>query len=85
MVNIGSIVGETGFKELSGYSSLKTIKSLTQCLALEYIKDKIRSNVVSPGFIETSYFKNFKRKKAYNWTLSKIPMRRWVNLMKFQN
>ena len=79
VVNIGSIVGETGFKELSGYSSTKgAIKSLTQCLALEYIKDKIRFNVVSPGFIETSYFKNFKRKKKlYNWTLSKIPMRRW--------
>ena len=66
VVNIGSIVGETGFKELSGYSSTKgAIKSLTQCLALEFIKDNIRFNVVSPGFVETSYFKNFKRKKSF--------------------
>lgn len=79
VVNIGSIVGEVGFKDLSGYSSTKgALKSLTQCLALEYIKKNIRFNLVSPGFIATSYFNKFKKKrKLYKWTLSKIPMKRW--------
>ena len=79
VVNIGSIVGEVGFKDLSGYSSTKgALKSLTQCLALEYIKKNIRFNLVSPGFVATSYFNKFKKKrKLYKWTLSKIPMKRW--------
>ena len=43
-------------------------------------KNKIRANIISPGFTKTSYFKNFKRKKKlYNWTINKIPMRRWGN------
>ena len=79
VVNIGSIVGETGFKHLSGYSATKgALKSLTQCLATEFADRNIRLNVVSPGFTETSYFSNFKKnKKLYDWTLSNIPMARW--------
>ena len=39
---------------------------------------KIRFNIVNPGFIKTSYFKKFKkRKKLYSWTLSRIPMKKW--------
>ena len=41
-------------------------------------KKNIRANLVNPGFIKTSYFKNFKKKKnLYNWTLSRIPQKRW--------
>ena len=40
--------------------------------------NKIRANIVSPGFTETSYFNKFKKKKKlYNWTISRIPMGRW--------
>lgn len=78
IVNIGSIVGETGFNELSGYSSTKgALKSMTQCFAVEYAK-KIRANIVNPGFIKTSYFEKFKKNKSlYDWTISKIPQNRW--------
>ena len=78
IVNIGSIVGETGFNELSGYSSTKgALKSMTQCFAVEYAK-KIRANIVNPGFIKTSYFEKFKKNKSlYDWTRSKIPQNRW--------
>ena len=78
IVNIGSIVGETGFNELSGYSSTKgALKSMTQCFAVEYAK-KIRANIVNPGFIKTSYFEKFKKNKTlYDWTISKIPQNRW--------
>ena len=79
IVNISSIVGQTGFTELSSYASTKgTIISLTKCFATEMAKYKIRANSISPGFTETSYFKNFKKKqKLYNWTLSRIPLKRW--------
>ncbi len=79
IVNISSIVGQTGFTGLSSYASTKgALTSLTKCFAKEMAKFKIRANSISPGFIETSYFKNFKKKKTlYNWTLSRIPMKRW--------
>ena len=40
----------------------------------------IRANTISPGFVKTSFFKNFKnkRKKLYKWTISRIPQR-WGN------
>jgi 3-oxoacyl-[acyl-carrier protein] reductase len=82
IVNIGSIVGETGFKELSGYGATKgALKSLTQCFSEEFADQGIRANIVNPGFTKTSYFKKFKKKKKlYKWTLSKIPARRWGNV-----
>jgi 3-oxoacyl-[acyl-carrier protein] reductase len=81
IVNVGSIVGLTGFAELVGYSATKTaLLGLTKSFAVEMAKNKIRANIISPGFTKTSYFKNFKRKKKlYNWTINKIPMKRWGN------
>ena len=64
IVNIGSIVGETGFKELSGYGATKgALKSMTQCFSEEYADHGIRANIVNPGFTKTSYFSRFKKKK----------------------
>ena len=81
IVNIGSIVGgDKGFDELSSYASSKgALKSFTQSLAVEVAKHGIRANLVNPGFIKTSYFKKFNKnkKKLYNWTLSRIPQKRW--------
>tara|TARA_Y100000590_G_scaffold470020_1_gene661385 strand:- start:2253 stop:2990 length:738 start_codon:yes stop_codon:yes gene_type:complete len=79
IVNIGSIVGQTGFSELAGYASTKSaLIGLTKSFAVEMAKNKIRANIVSPGFTETSYFNKFKKKKKlYNWTISRIPMGRW--------
>ena len=43
-------------------------------------KNNIRANLVNPGFIKSSYFEQFKKKKSlYNWTLSRIPQKRWGN------
>ena len=80
IVNIGSIVGENGFAELSGYGATKAaLKNLTKSFAVEFANKGIRANIVNPGFSKTSYFKNFKNnKKLYNWTLSRIPQKRWA-------
>ena len=79
IVNIGSIVGKVGFNELSAYASSKSaLLGLTKSLTSEFSMKKIRFNIVNPGFIKTSYFKKFKkRKKLYSWTLSRIPMKKW--------
>tara|TARA_B110000285_G_scaffold233156_1_gene306106 strand:+ start:3419 stop:4156 length:738 start_codon:yes stop_codon:yes gene_type:complete len=80
IVNIGSIVGQRGFENLSGYASSKTaVEGLTKSFAIEMSKKNIRANIINPGFIKTSYYKNFKNKnkKLYNWTLGKIPQKKW--------
>jgi NAD(P)-dependent dehydrogenase (short-subunit alcohol dehydrogenase family) len=79
IVNIGSIVGQVGFKDLLGYASTKAaLSGMTKCLALELGHENIRTNLVNPGFVKTSYYKKFKKKKElYKWTLSKIPLSRW--------
>ena len=79
IVNIGSIVGPTGFSELSGYASTKSaLIGLTKSYAVEMSKKNIRANIINPGFTKTSYFNKFKlKKKLYKWTLSRIPMGRW--------
>jgi NAD(P)-dependent dehydrogenase (short-subunit alcohol dehydrogenase family) len=78
-VNIGSIVGKSGFKDLTSYASTKSaLYGLTRSLCAEYASLNMRFNVVEPGFIKTSYFTKFKKKKKlYNWTLSRVPSGRW--------
>ncbi len=79
IINIGSIVGTRGFDGLSGYASTKgALKSLTQSFAVESSKFGIRANTINPGFIKTSYFSKFKKKKKlYSWTISRIPQKKW--------
>lgn len=79
VVNIASIVGHIGFKQLTAYASTKgALISLTKSFATEMALKGIRANTVSPGFTKTSYFKKFKKKKKlYKWTLSRIPLKRW--------
>ena len=79
IINIGSIVGNNGFSELSGYASTKTaLLGLTKSFAVEMSKNNIRANLVNPGFIKTSYFEKFKKNnKLYDWTISRIPQKRW--------
>ena len=61
IVNIGSIVGNNGFSELSGYASTKqALEGFTKSIAIEFAHKNIRSNIIHPGFIKTSYYKNFK-------------------------
>lgn len=79
VVNISSIVGKTGFNELSAYASSKgAVISLTKSFAVEMSKYGIRANSISPGFTKTSFYEKFKKnKKLYNWTLGRIPIKRW--------
>lgn len=79
IVNIGSIVGKNGFSQLVGYASTKSaLEGLTRSFAIEMASKKIRANVINPGFVKTSYYKKFrKKKKLYNWTLSRTSMKRW--------
>jgi len=79
IVNLGSIVGPQGFKDLTGYAATKSaITGLTKSFAAEMASKNIRANTINPGFTKSSFYKKFKKKKTlYKWTLSRIPQRRW--------
>ena len=80
IINITSIVGQLGFDGLTGYAATKgALSSLTKSFAAEMSKHQIITNNISPGFIKTSFYEKFKKnkKKLYNWTISRIPLKRW--------
>ena len=87
IVNLASIVGQKGFDELSVYASSKgALISLSKSLAVELSKYGIRTNSISPGFTKTSFYEKFKKnKKLYNWTLSRIPQKRWGSSEEISN
>ena len=79
IINISSIVGVRGFKDLSVYSCSKAaLDSFTKSISLEYAERGLVINSVAPGFVKTSYYKKFiTNKKLYKLTLYNIPMKRW--------
>lgn len=79
IINMSSIAGTRGLPELSGYVTSKAaIIGLTKSLSLEFAEHNIQINALAPGFCKTSYFENFKQKSdLYEFTLERIPMRRW--------
>ena len=79
IINMASIVGTLGLPELSGYAASKGgIIRLTKSLALEWAEFGINVNVVAPGFCETSYTDNFKKKTdLYQFTLDRTPKGHW--------
>lgn len=77
---ISSIVGSRGFDELTTYAVSKSaLEGFMRSVSVEYAKKGIQINCLAPGFIESSYFEDFKknRKDLYDWTLSQTPMGRW--------
>ncbi|MFA5156157.1 MAG: glucose 1-dehydrogenase [Candidatus Omnitrophota bacterium] len=79
IINISSIIGTLGLPELSVYGASKGgVIAFTKCLALEWAKYNINVNAVAPGFCETSYAENFKkRKELYRFTLERTPQGKW--------
>ncbi|MBK87185.1 MAG: hypothetical protein CMC86_08360 [Flavobacteriaceae bacterium] len=89
IINIGSIVGEKGFSELSGYGSSKSaLNGLTKCLMSEFSQKykNIRINCINPGFTKTSFYEKFKKNKdLFKWTINKTPMSRWAESKEISN
>lgn len=55
IINVSSIMGQRGLRQLAGYSATKgAVTALTKALAVEYAPFGIRVNSVAPGFVETA-------------------------------
>jgi NAD(P)-dependent dehydrogenase (short-subunit alcohol dehydrogenase family) len=55
LINVASIMGHRGLRQLAAYSATKgAILALTRGLAVEYAPFAIRVNALAPGFVETA-------------------------------
>jgi NAD(P)-dependent dehydrogenase (short-subunit alcohol dehydrogenase family) len=55
LINVASIMGGRGMRQMVGYSATKgAVAALTRGLAVEYAPFGIRVNTISPGFVHTA-------------------------------
>lgn len=79
LVNIASIMGHRGLRQLAGYSATKgAVSALTRALAVEYAPYGIRVNALAPGFIETALTERVLRNPMINKALiDQTPLKRF--------
>ena len=79
LVNIASIMGHRGLRQLAAYSATKgAVSALTRALAVEYGAFNIRVNALAPGFIETALTERVLKNPAINKALiDQTPLRRF--------
>lgn len=79
LINIASIMGGRGMRQLVAYSSTKgAVIALTQGLAVEYAPFDIRVNALCPGFVETAMTGRVLKVPAFaKALLDRTPMRRF--------
>ena len=79
LINVSSIMGQRGLRQLAGYSATKgAVTALTKALAVEYAPYNIRVNALAPGYIDTALTERFlKNPLVSKALLDKTPMRRF--------
>jgi len=79
LINLASIMGHRGLRQLAGYSATKgAVSALTRALAVEYAPYGIRVNALAPGFIETALTERVLRNPMINKALiDQTPLRRF--------
>jgi NAD(P)-dependent dehydrogenase (short-subunit alcohol dehydrogenase family) len=78
LINVASIMGSKGLRQLTGYSATKgAVIALTRGLAFEYAPFKIRVNTLSPGYIETALTERILRNPAFEkWLVERTLLKR---------
>jgi NAD(P)-dependent dehydrogenase (short-subunit alcohol dehydrogenase family) len=79
LINVASIMGHRGLRQLTGYSATKAaVAGLTRGLAVEYAPFNIRVNSLSPGFVETALTARVLKNPLFNKALiDQTPMKRF--------
>lgn len=70
LINVASIMGHRGLRQLAGYSATKgAVLALSRALAVEYAPFNIRVNALAPGFVETALTERVLRNPHFNKAL----------------
>ena len=79
LINLASIMGHRGLRQLAGYAATKgAVAALNRALAVEYAPFGIRVNALAPGFIETALTDRVLRVPAFaKVLLDQTPMKRF--------
>jgi len=79
LINIASIMGHRGLRQLVAYSATKgAILALTRGLAVEYAPFAVRVNALAPGFVETALTqRSLKNPGIQKALLDNTPLRRF--------
>jgi NAD(P)-dependent dehydrogenase (short-subunit alcohol dehydrogenase family) len=78
IVNIASILGLRPAGGVSAYAAAKAaLISLTQTMALELARHRIRVNALAPGYVETDINRDFLASPAGQAMVKRVPMRRF--------
>jgi NAD(P)-dependent dehydrogenase (short-subunit alcohol dehydrogenase family) len=79
LINIASIMGHRGLRQLVAYSATKgAILALTRGLAVEYAPFAVRVNALAPGFVETALTQRaLKNPGIQKALLENTPLRRF--------
>jgi NAD(P)-dependent dehydrogenase (short-subunit alcohol dehydrogenase family) len=79
LINIASIMGHRGLRQLVAYSATKgAILALTRGLAVEYAPFAVRVNALAPGFVETALTQRaLKHPGIQKALLESTPLRRF--------
>ena len=78
IVNIASILGLRPAGGVSAYAAAKAgLVSLTQTMALELARHKIRVNALAPGYVATDLNRDFLTGPAGEAMVKRVPMRRF--------
>jgi NAD(P)-dependent dehydrogenase (short-subunit alcohol dehydrogenase family) len=81
IINIASILGLRVASHLSAYGAAKSaLVSLTQTMALELARHKIRVNALAPGYVETDLNREFLAGESGQALVKRVPMRRFGEL-----
>jgi NAD(P)-dependent dehydrogenase (short-subunit alcohol dehydrogenase family) len=79
LINIASIMGHRGLRQLVAYSATKgAVLALTRGLAVEYAPFAVRVNALAPGFVETALTQRaLKNPGIQKALLESTPLRRF--------
>lgn len=77
IINIASILGFRVAGHVAPYAASKAgLVQLTQALALEWARHRIRVNAIAPGYIETDLNRDFFASNPGKALIARIPQRR---------